>query len=99
MPIQNIRDRVYLPEAEGCLPIHRMAEKLSSFMRGMFSFTRVLEAPNTLPLEEQELPEVMHQRLVERWLGDFATDVCWAQRELQAGHCRIEIAAELLKEI
>ena len=63
-------------------------------------FEEVLEAIETLSLEDQEiLREILHRRIVERRREELVQDVQRARQEFQAGQCRPVTPEELLNEI
>ena len=63
-------------------------------------FGEVLEAIDTLSLEDQEtLEEILHRRIIERRRAELVQDVQEAQQEFQAGHCRPVTPEELMQEI
>ena len=63
-------------------------------------FGEVLEAIDTLSLEDQEtLEEILRRRIIERRRAELVQDVQEAQQEFQAGHCRPVTPEELMQEI
>ena len=63
-------------------------------------FGEVLEAIDTLSLEDQEtLEEILRRRIIERRRAELAQDVQEAQQEFQAGQCRPVTPEELMQEI
>lgn len=69
-------------------------------MENGMSFGEVLEAVDSLSLEEQEtLADVLHRRIIEHRREALAREIQQAQQEFQAGQCRPVTPAELMKEI
>ena len=63
-------------------------------------FGEVLEAIDTLSLEDQETLEgILHRRIIERRRAELVQDVQEAQQEFQAGQCRPVTPEELMQEI
>jgi preprotein translocase subunit SecA len=63
-------------------------------------FGEVLEAIDTLSLEDQEtLEEILRRRIIERRRAELVHDVQEAQQEFQAGQCRPVTPEELMQEI
>ena len=63
-------------------------------------FGEVLEAIDTLSLEDQEtLEEILRRRIIERQRAELVQDVQEAQHEFQAGQCRPVTPEELTQEI
>ena len=63
-------------------------------------FTDVLEAADTLSLDEQEtLVDVLRRRLTEHRREQIAREVQQARDEFQAGGCLPVTPEELMKEI
>jgi hypothetical protein len=63
-------------------------------------FGEVLEAIDTLSLEDQEtLEAILHRRIIERRRAELVQDVQEAQQEFQAGQCRPVTPEELMQEI
>ena len=63
-------------------------------------FGEVLEAIDTLSLEDQETLEgILHRRIIERRRTELVQDVQEAQQEFQAGQCRPVTPEELMQEI
>ena len=63
-------------------------------------FGEVLEAIDTLSLEDQEtLEEILRRRIIERRRAELVQDVQEAQQEFQAGQCRPVTPEELMQEI
>jgi hypothetical protein len=69
-------------------------------MQNTTSFAEALEAAEKLTLPEQEeLVDILHRRLVEQRRADLVKDTQDAEREFQAGDCRVVGPSELVKEI
>jgi len=63
-------------------------------------FGEVLEAIDTLSLEDQEtLEAILRRRIIERRRAELVQDVQEAQQEFQAGQCRPVTPEELMQEI
>ena len=63
-------------------------------------FAEALEAADRLSLVEQEdLIEVLHHRIVERRREELARDISEAQAEFDAGGCEARSARQLIAEI
>jgi hypothetical protein len=63
-------------------------------------FGEVLEAIDTLSLEDQETLEgILRRRIIERRRAELVQDVQEAQQEFQAGQCRPVTPEELMQEI
>ena len=63
-------------------------------------FGEVLEAIDTLSLEDQETLEgILHRRIIERRRAELVQDVQEAQQEFQAGQSRPVTTEELMQEI
>ena len=63
-------------------------------------FGEVLEAIDTLSLEDKEtLEEILRRRIIERRRAELVHDVQEAQQEFEAGQCRPVTPEELMQEI
>ena len=69
-------------------------------MHDKASFVDVLEAADSLSLEEQEtLVDILHKRLVERHRTDLAREIQHARDEFKKGGCKSATPSEIVKEI
>jgi hypothetical protein len=64
------------------------------------TFAEVLEAADTLTIDEQEtLVEILHRRVTELRRAELAKDIAAAREELQSGGCRPAEPDQLMREI
>lgn len=69
-------------------------------MEQTVTFGEVLEAAETLSLEEKEsLIEILQRRLIEARREELAIEIESARSEFQAGQCKAATPATLIKEI
>ncbi len=69
-------------------------------MPAALPFREVLEAVDSLPLEEQEeVMDVVRRRIIERRRCELARDIADAEAELEAGGCEAKTPDELMREI
>ena len=69
-------------------------------MEQTVSFGEVLEAAETLSLEEKEsLIEILQRRLIEARREELAKEIESARSEFQAGQCKAATPETLIKEI
>ena len=63
-------------------------------------FGEILEAANSLPLEDQEtLLDILKSRLRDRRRAELAEDIKKAAKEFEEGSCRPATPDELMREI
>jgi hypothetical protein len=69
-------------------------------MEQTVTFGEVLEAAETLSLEEKEsLIEILKRRLIEARREELAKEIESARSEFQAGQCKAATPETLIKEI
>jgi hypothetical protein len=84
-----------------CTPAVCLKRRESSpAMENTTPFAEALEATARLTLSEQEeLIDILHRRIIERRRAGLLDDSQDAEREFQAGECRLASPSELIKEI
>jgi hypothetical protein len=61
---------------------------------------KIIEAANSLPLEEQEtLVGILNRRMIDRRRSQLASEIAEASEEFRRGECRPAEPDELMREI
>ncbi|MGB5632016.1 MAG: hypothetical protein WBM44_14740 [Waterburya sp.] len=69
-------------------------------MKSKTTFAEILEAADQLPIEDQEnLIDILQNRLRDRRRADLVRDVREAQQEFAEGKCQAVTPEQLMKEI
>ena len=69
-------------------------------MKSKTTFAEILEAADQLPIEDQEnLIDILQNRLRDRRRADLVRDVREAQQEFAEGKCHAVTPEQLMKEI
>ena len=77
---------------------HRFLKRKN--MSSKTSFAEILEAADQLPVEDQEnLIDILQNRLRDRRRADLVRDVREAQQEFAEGKCKTVTPEQLMKEI
>jgi len=69
-------------------------------MPNLVAFGEVLEAADSLSLDEQEtLIDILQRRMIQQRRAELAQDIQAARKEFQAGHCQPATPSEIMKDI
>lgn len=69
-------------------------------MPTLLAFGEVLEAADSLSLDEQEtLIEILQRRMIQQRRAELAQDIQAARKEFQAGKCQPATPSEIMKDI
>ena len=69
-------------------------------MPTLLAFGEVLEAADSLSLDEQEtLIDILQRRMIQQRRAELVQDIQSARKEFQSGHCQPATPSQIMKDI